>query len=280
MKVHIFTLTWQGKDKIQKLKTSLLPAVENLDWIWHIKENGSTDGSVEEIKNWNHPNVNLIAYPDNKNNYSQGMNFLFKEANAQDNDLVLTLNNDVIIKDTQSLHNMVNLIAHDPGIGVVGAKLNYTNTNKIQHCGVLFHKYNKLPFHFRGGVEEAPRDKTNRYYPAVTGAVSLVRADVFANCYTNKSGNKGFNEDYHFAFEDVDFCLRIERHLKKKNVYCGETEIFHEESASLKKNPINKMFMFQNSKIFLEQWSKSIDISLTSRYENPDYAIYRKKEMK
>jgi len=277
-KLHILTLSWQGKDKLQKLKPSLLPALEGLDWTWHIRDNGSSDGSVEEIRNWNHPNINLIAYPNNKNSYSSGMNELFKEASPTADDFILTLNNDIIINDPNSLKNMINILDKDKEVGIVGAKLNYTNTQKIQHCGVLFSKMNGLPFHYRAGVVETEYDRINRYYPIITGAVALLPANIFAECYTNPSGNKGFCEDYFFAFEDCDMCLRISNHLKKKVVYCGETNIFHEESASLKKNPVHKMFWMKNCQTFVNFWNKYVDISLIDKYKNDDYyAVYRGK---
>jgi GT2 family glycosyltransferase len=275
------TLSWQGKDKLQKLKTSLVPALKNLDAIWHIKENGSKDGSIEEILNWKDIKVNLVKCSHNRDSYALGMNILFNEASPKPDDVIITLNNDVIIEDSNSLVNMIKLLIDDKDIGIVGAKLNYMNTSSIQHCGVLFHPHNGLPFHYRAGVEEADRDRLNRYYPVITGAVAALTADTFANCYTNKkSGNKGFMEDYIFAFEDVDMSLRINHFLKKKVLYCGQTHIFHEESASLKKNPVHKMFFQKNCKLFLDNWHKNIDRSLVNKYEDPYFGLYSKKDIK
>lgn len=273
--LHIITLNWQGKDKLQKLKASLLPALNDVEYTWHIKDNGSTDGSLEEIKSWDEPNVNLIAYPNNRQNYAQGMNLLFKEATPKEDDLILTLNNDVILQDKTSLKNMIKILRDDKEVGIVGAKLNYTNTTNIQHCGVLFHKTNGLPYHYRAGIEEQARDRSNRYYPVVTGAVAMLPASVFANCFSNPSGGKGFKEEFFFAFEDVDMCMRIVHFLNKKVVYCGETKIFHEESATLKKNPVHRMFFQNNCKLFLDAWYKAISVSLTKRYdEDPEYNLY------
>lgn len=279
--LHIITLNWQGKDKLKKLKESLLPALNDVEYTWHIKDNGSTDGSLEEIASWTDVKVNLIAYPNNRQNYAQGMNLLFKEAAPKDDDLILTLNNDIIFQDTTSLKAMIKMLRTDKEIGIVGAKLNYTNTNKIQHCGVLFHTSNGLPYHYRAGVEEKPRDCVNRYYPVVTGAVAMLPANVFANCFTNPSGDKGFREEFFFAFEDVDMCMRVVNHLHKKVVYCGETNIFHEESATLKKNPVHKMFFQNNCKLFLDAWYKTIDVSLVKKYEHPEHNVYvNSKEVK
>ena len=39
-----------------------------------------------------------------------------------------------------------------------------------------------------------------------------------------------------------------------KIVYCGNTVILHEESASLKKNPVQKLFMHNNVTHFKKKW--------------------------
>ena len=272
--LKILTLNWNGKEKIKILQKSLLPALQDIEFEWLIKDNGSKDGSLEEIKSWDHSKINLIAYPNNQQNYAQGMNFLFKEATPKDDDIILTLNNDVILQDTTSLKNMIKILQTDKNVGIVGAKLNYTNTTNIQHCGVLFHSRNGLPYHHRSGIIEQARDRINRYYPVVTGAVAMLPASVFNNCFENASGARGFNERFVFAFEDVDMCMRISHTLNKKVVYCGSTNIFHEESASLKKNPIHKMFLNHNCRLFLDTWHKQIDISLSRAYENAEHNVY------
>ncbi len=264
--LHILTLNWQGKDKIKALKQSLLPALENIEYVWHIRDNGSTDGSQEEIISWDNAKVHLIKYPDNKSNYSQGMNFLFKEAAPKEDDFVLTLNNDVILQDTTSIQNMIQLLQEDNDVGMVGAKLNYTNTQNIQHCGVLFHRSNGLPYHYRANMVQAERDTQNRIFPIITGAVALTRTSIFSELK--------FNEKYFWAFEDCDFSMKVGHRLNKKVVYCGETNIWHEESASLKKNPVNKMFFNNNCKLFLDSWYKEIDVRLSHKYAQDDYNLY------
>ena len=80
--LHILTLNWNAKDKISDLYKSLLPNLEGLDYTWHIKDNASKDGSIDEIKNWNNSKINLIEYGHNRDSYAVGMNRLFKESNA------------------------------------------------------------------------------------------------------------------------------------------------------------------------------------------------------
>src|ERR1700677_137979 len=127
--LHIFTLSWNGLDKLSTLKKSLISALNDISWVWHIKDNGSTDKTVEEVKTWG-DNIKVIAYKNNQQNFSAGVNYLFNVASPADNDLVMLLNNDVIFNDTTSINNMIALIKGDEKIGVVGARLLYSGTNK------------------------------------------------------------------------------------------------------------------------------------------------------
>jgi len=275
--LYILTLNWNGKERLQTLKESLFLELTNIDFKWLIKDNGSIDGSVPLIKSWENENVQLVECNHNRDNYSQGMNLLFKEANPKNTDLILTLNNDVLFYGkNRSIKNMIKLF-NDKSVGLVGSKLNYNGTNRIQHSGVLFHYSHGLPFHYRSGKIEESYDTKNREYPIVTGAISLTTADIFQNVFTkNKSGINGFNEGYNWAFDDCDFSMRIKYNLNKKVVMCGETSIYHEESASLKKNPVNKLFMSHNANLFLENWNKYLDRHLIGKYEKQsNYGLYK-----
>lgn len=251
--LHILTLTWNACDKITKLKESLLPCLAGIDYIWHIKDNASQDNTRDVIADWG-SHVRLHAYPNNLQNFSQGMNYLFNETGAKDDDDLLLLNNDVIFNDSYSLKRMIDILHNDKDVGVVGARLLFTGTNKLQHAGVVFKNQYNLPAHFRSNANSDANAEKNRLFQVVTGAVMLTKAGYYKQACQNKSGNCGMDENYHWAFDDVDLCLSIGVNQKKKIVYCGKTNISHEESASLKKNPANRLFMHHNINYFKNKW--------------------------
>src|SRR5277367_6348823 len=125
--LNILTLTWNKSDKLCKLKESMIPALEGIDYTWFIKDNASKDDTVEKASVWG-DNVKVIKYKDNLQNFSQGMNYIFNVAAPKDNDLVLLLNNDITFGDTTSIKNMMTLLKGD--VGAVGAKLLYTGTKR------------------------------------------------------------------------------------------------------------------------------------------------------
>ena len=274
--LYLMTLTWNACDKLTKLKESLLPALNGLDYTWLIKDNASNDDTVKVASEWG-DNVKVFPYKDNRQNFSAGMNYLFAEASPKDSDLVLLLNNDVIINDKDSIKNMIDVISKDDKVGAVGSRLLYTDTDKLQHAGVVFEEQYYLPTHFRANEKSDSNAEKDREFQVVTGAVLLTKGEYFRNAFEgNASGVKGMDEKYHWAFDDVDFCLSIKYNMEKKIIYCGKTNIFHEESASLKKNPANKLFMSHNVNYLRTKWSKRYITDKKLYEQNPTYNLYRK----
>lgn len=270
--LHILTLTWNGSEKIKKLQESLYPCLKDIDFTWHIKDNDSKDNTEEIVSKL--PNVNYIKYKNNLQNFSEGVNFLYKQANPKDNDFILLLNNDVVFNDTSSIKNMMSLFSNKD-VGVVGARLLYTNTDQLQHAGVVFNDF-KIggPVHFKAHQKIDKMSEKNREFQAVTGAVLMTKSNLFKQANSNPSGTAGLCEKFVWAFDDVDFCLSVKYNLKKKIVYCGNTNIFHEESSSLKVNPVNKLFMQQNFKLLKERWAKNVRADIMKYQSDDKYKLF------
>ncbi len=272
--LHLLTLTWNACDKLTKLKESLLPCLEGIEYKWLIRDNASVDDTFEVASQWG-DKVKVFKHKNNLDNFSQGMNFLFNEADAKEGDYILLLNNDVTFGDTSSIKKMIKIMEKDAEVGVVGARLLFTGTDKIQHCGVVFQPRYQLPMHFRSKEVSDANAEKDRLFQVVTGAVLLTKAEYFKNSFDNTSGTKGMDENYHWAFDDVDLCLSIGMNQKKKIVYCGGTKIFHEESASLKKNPANRLYMNHNINYFKKKWLTKYDNDLEVYSKNAKYKLYK-----
>lgn len=273
--LYLMTLTWNACDKLTKLKESIMPSLEGLDYTWIIKDNASKDDTVAVASTWG-DRVKVIPYKNNLQNFSAGMNYCFNEASPKDNDYVMLLNNDVIFNDKKSINNMLEIMKKDPTVGAVGCRLLYTDTDLLQHAGVVFDPRTHTPAHFRAGEKSDNLAEKNRQFQVVTGAVLLTKAEYFKNAFTqNKSGISGMDENYHWAFDDVDLCLSIKYNLEKKIIYCGKTNIFHEESASLKKNPANKLFMNHNRAYLMSKWGKRYEIDRDIYNQNPKHNLYQ-----
>lgn len=268
---HILTLNWNGADKLSALYPTLIDNLKEINYQWYIKDNGSTDNSIEVIKNFN--NTQLLSIDHNRDSFSLGMNKLFQFANPQDEDIILLLNNDIVFEDDQSISNMLKLINH-PKVGVVGAKLTYPKSTLIQHTGVVFTPSHNLPSHYKAKQSVTKNELLNREFQAVTGAVWMTKAKYYKDiCTTNQSNLPGLDEKYIWMYEDIDACLSIKYKQHKKVVYCGQTNISHEESASLKKNPMNQIFLMQNINYFLSKWKGIYSIDYQN-YNNPKHLLF------
>jgi len=262
-----FTLTWNGEEKLKKLAPSLVGAFSLVKDIiepkWMVRDNGSVDNSIKYLRENYQGDMEIYSPGHNRDSFAAGMNSLAKLSKPSDDDLILLLNNDVIIHDHSSIRKMVELM-YSANADVVGARLLFTNTTKLQHAGVIFsHKYGDLPYHYRPGDESDKAAEKNRWFQAVTAAVCIVRGSAF-----NRIG--GMDEGYRWAFEDIDMCLSIGK-TGGKIAYCGATSIYHEESASLKKNPVHKMFMKPNVDHFKSKWSGKYEIDHDKYLSNPGY---------
>lgn len=283
--IYIITLNWNGKDKLQNLWPSLYSNINftKKEAIWYIRDNGSKDGSVEWI------NKDLIREREvdrilgdsfstkipvvvkeinhNRDNFAQGMNSLFEDFKDKitNKDFILLLNNDIKFANDTSLKSMLELMK-DPKVAVVGARLLYPDSDILQHAGVIFsNRYNKNPFHYLHKQKSNKNAENNRFFQAVTAACCLVRADVFAEV-------GGFDTNLRWCFDDIDLCLKI-REKGYKIAYCGKTKIFHEESASLKKNNVHLLSMNHNVQYFKQKWLGKYDLDLEKYEKDPDYMV-------
>lgn len=274
--IYTLTLNWNGLDKLKRLAPSFEQAAKHLnqDVIWHIRDNGSSDGSVEwlqsicgpspHLENLDILNAKVLFVDHNRDNFAQGVNSLIDLAAPTDEDFVLLLNNDVEFLDERSIVKMMNLMK-DPKVGVVGARLLYNGTNKLQHAGVIFgERYGKMPYHYRHKEQSDSAAESNRRFQAVTAACCLIRGSALQR----------MDEKFSWAFEDIDLCLRIGKQGWKV-VYCGETNIFHEESASLKKNPVNKLFLSRNVSYFKKKWFGKYDLDHEKYLKNPNFNLIK-----
>ena len=113
-------------------------------------------------------------------------------------------------------------------IGCVGAKLLYPD-DRLQHGGVIVglgggagHSHK---FAGKGSRGYSGHLSVVRNVSAVTAACMMLRKEIYENA-------GGLDEkSFKVAFNDVDFCLRVEK-LGYRNLWTPFAELVHHESAS------------------------------------------------
>ena len=156
-------------------------------------------------------------------NYSQLNNLAVSESRG---DLLALLNNDLEIISADWLSEMISHAVR-PEIGAVGARLRYPD-GRIQHGGVIL-GMKGIGAHAHAGVLDEDgyfsRPHLVQNFSAVTAACLVTRKEIYLRV--------GGLDETHLtvAFNDVDFCLRIQQ-LGLRILWTPFAELRHYESTS------------------------------------------------
>lgn len=226
--VWIIVLNWNGRELLEECLSSIKEKTEYPYFHVLVIDNGSTDGSIEMIKN-HFPWVELIT---NKRNVglvkarNQGIKFVFNRKA----DFILFLDNDTKIIQREWLTRMIEFADHNCKIGIVGCKLVFPDM-RIQHAGA----YVDITGGGHYGLWEANHTKYREVKEVdyVCGATFLIKRGVI-----DKIGlfDELFSPTY---FEEADYCIRA-RKAGFKVVYYPEVTIVHRVGATVGKH--SKMF--------------------------------------
>jgi glycosyltransferase involved in cell wall biosynthesis len=156
-------------------------------------------------------------------NYSKLNNFGVDQARGS---LIALLNNDLEVMNGGWLDEMV---SHGlrPEIGAVGARLWYPDKT-MQHGGVILGA-GGIAGHAHAGLRNEhgyfARAHLTQNFSAVTAACMLVKKDLYLQL-------GGLDEqNLAVAFNDVDFCLRLQE-IGFRILWTPHAELYHHESAS------------------------------------------------
>jgi GT2 family glycosyltransferase len=219
-----------------------------------ILDNQSTDPDIlawfREIQTNHQVKVLLYNHPFN---YSAINNFGVCYAKGS---IIGLINNDVEVISENWLSEMVTHSCRQE-IGCVGAKLYYSN-GQIQHAGVILGLGHVAGHAHRFAERDADgyfgRLKLVQNYSAVTGACLLVRREIYEQV-------GGLNEqDLPVAYNDVDFCLRVQA-AGYRNLWTPHAELYHHESVSRGEDDTpEKKARFDKEVAYMRNtWSKELD---------------------
>lgn len=216
-----------NKDHVEDLKKCIDSICERTFYSNYeilIVENNSTEPSIfayyAQLKK--HKHIRILTW-ESEFNYSAINNFAVRQAKG---DVLVLLNNDIEIITGRWIEEML-MYAQRTDIGAVGAKLYYPN-NTIQHAGVIVgigsvaghsHKY-----YDRDDDGYFGRLKVVQNMSAVTAACLMVEKRKYEEV-------SGLDEGYQVAFNDVDFCMKLNE-KGYRNLFTPYAEMIHYESLS------------------------------------------------
>ena len=207
---------WNGKKYLCSCLRALYESTEiEMDVI--VVDNGSTDGSVEEMTKA-YPEVSCIRL-DKNYGFSKAVNEGIKRARTP---YVILLNNDTEV-ETGFVEALLKTIKSDSTVFSVEAKmLQYQNPAKIDSAGTY---YNALGWAYARGKGSSGRNYNERSesFAACAGA-AIYQKSVFDEIGL-------FDEEFFAYLEDIDIGYRARKH-GYRNMYEPKARVLHVGSAS------------------------------------------------
>ncbi|WP_158527241.1 glycosyltransferase family 2 protein [Pelagibaculum spongiae] len=246
--VSIIIPTRDGLEVLKPCIETLITktAYENYEVI--VLDNGSVEPeTLKYLSMLSSKSSFKVIRDDGGFNYSRINNHAVAHA---DGELVCLLNNDIEITNSDWLSEMVSL-AIRPTTGCVGAKLLYPD-NTIQHAGVILGLGGYAAHSHRGLDNSQPgyfcRAQIRQQLSAVTAACLVIRKEIYEEV-------GGLDEAFVVAYNDVDFCLRVQQ-KGYKNIYTPYAELLHHESKTRgDDNSPEKQQRFDKEKsLLLSRW--------------------------
>lgn len=219
-----------------------------------IVENGSTDGSVDFVKDLDKKHSNITGLYNKTNlGFAGGVNTGIRYALQNNADYILLFNNDAIA-DKSWVKNLVDYMTHNPGVGIATCKLLHDDGKTIDSTGEGYSIWG-LPYP-RGRNEKTINkydEQTDIF--AASGGASIYRAKML-----NQIGL--FDEDFFAYYEDVDISFRAQLAGWKVS-YVPKAIAYHQQGATSSK--IKGFTVYQTMKNLPLLMTKNIPKELLSK---------------
>lgn len=271
-KVFLIILNWnRGKTTLKCLNSLRNLKIKNFSLEIVVVDNGSTDNSVEMIRELNDSCFNfkkqsanqlknhlLIKLILNKKNlgFAEGNNVGIRYALKNGADYVLVLNNDTTV-DKNFLVQLIKQATLINQSGILGPKIYFApgyeyhkKRYKKSDLGKVFWYAGgiidwKSVYCFHRGVDEVDKGQYDKVEETdfVSGCAMLIKREVF-----EKIGL--FDPRYFLYLEDTDFCLRA-RKAGFKIFYVPQAKVWHyNASSSAVGGDLHDYFITRNRMLF------------------------------
>ncbi len=245
-RVAVIILNWNGKELLKQFLPTASKYTQGEDVDLVVADNGSTDGSVEWIKE-HHPEVMLIEYRKNLG-FAEGYN---RAIEILDYPYSLLLSSDVEVTEGW-WQPLFRFMEENPEVGALQPKIkSYRDKSRFEYAGAAGGFLDRLGYPYcRGRLFDCVEKDEGQYDGEVkdvvwaSGAALLVRTDMFRRA--------GRLDPHFFAhMEEIDLCCRmIARGFRV--VATSFSEVYHVGGASLNQgNPKKTYLNFRNNLLLL-----------------------------
>jgi hypothetical protein len=241
----VVILNWNGKHFMEQYLPTLVLYTCSADSFIVIADNGSTDGSVEWIKQ-NYPDIRIIEF-DMNYGFTGGYNRALKEIDA---DYYVLLNSDIEVTSGW-LDSMVSFMEENPDIGICQPKiLSVNNKDYFEYAGACggYLDYYGYPF-CRGRILSNIEKDNGQYDTPVevfwaSGACMMIRSSIYHHL-------GGLDESFFAHMEEIDLCWRSK--LLGYQVWAYPASVvYHVGGGTLPNNSPRKLYLnYRNNLLML-----------------------------
>lgn len=223
-KISIILLNYNGFNDTRDCINSIITKQENNKQFMYdviVVDNNSSDDSVIKLKK-----MNCIKLIESKYNggFAYGNNIGIKYALENGADYVFLLNNDTIITKDCIL-KLYSKIKKQKDIGILSSRVMfYDNRDLINYYDGKINWLKGTAVIKDKGKVYKDKGKNFIYTNFMTGCCMLIKKDVFNNVGL-------LPEEYFMYYEDVDFCVQVNKMGYKMGV-CLDSVVYHKESSS------------------------------------------------
>jgi GT2 family glycosyltransferase len=250
--IHIIILNWNGLEDTLEC----LSSVEKITYKTFratVVDNGSTDGSVENIR-LKFPEVTVIENEKNLG-FAEGNNVGIRYALNHGADYVFILNNDTVVAP-DILSAFLDVAENSSHAGIVGGKILFHSVpNRIWFAGGKWVPNQGHCIHVGWGeTDDGLSFDAVTENDCVSGCAMFVKRIV-----AEKVGL--FAPEFYLTFEDTDWCFRA-RKQGYQCLYAPKAKVWHKVSATFGgKTPIYSYYFERNRLL----WAKR-NLSLFQRF--------------
>lgn len=257
-KVTAVVCSYNDADILPRCIESLLATTKKDELDIIIVDDYAQASSRDFLKQYEKNPRITVVYREKNGGYTKAANTGIKEAlKLNPKADIVMINNDIEAREgwLEALYFGAYAYGKQPEkTGIVGAKLLYPD-GTIQHAGAHRNSDPEFKFEFDHYYRFRPSDygpaNIPEFYMAVTGACFFMK-----NSTIKKLGE--FDEDYGFAHDDADYCLRAwDQGIR--TLYFPSAELIHHEGLSRGKNPKIEALQKKSLTHFEKKWGDWLD---------------------
>lgn len=268
VEISIIIPSFNTKNLLIKCLESVGKSLQSTDYSLQseiiVVDNGSTDGTVNEIKKLQASSPNLV-FLENKQNlgFARAVNQGLEKAQGR---YLLILNSDTVIENG-AIDKEVNFLETHLEVGVVGCQLK-NQDGSLQPSGGYLPNLARV-FFWMSFLDDLPllkkilqpyhvEDKDfythQRYLGWVTGAFFLTKREILEKV--------GFFDEKMFMYvEEVDWCTRVKK-MGFKVAFDPLSSVFHLKGASSRRGQAGIMEEFQGLVYYFKKYHSSWQLPL------------------